>query len=266
MVSSHQLEFSLIHYIPDVVNGEFVNIGVVLFDEGGGVRLRFTKDWRRVRALDPSADIETLQALEEDLNAQLARGVLDRSTLLKKLQDYLSNGIEFTPMQGVLAEDVASELETLARIYLERRRAGVRESSGRAAILAQMKDAFEQAGIWQHMRHRIAAAQYTHRGDPLKIDCGYRPNGVIKMFQAISLENDTDAAKVLAFSYPELSAGIARAENAKTELTAIVEAELDRSDDQIAFALAVLQRTAIKVATTGELPAIATMARRELRV
>src|SRR5512133_560544 len=141
-LATKKLEFSLIHYIPNVVNGEFVNIGVVLFDDAGGLRLRFTKDWRRVRALDPAADIETLQALEEDLNAQLTRGALDRPTLLKKLQDYLSNGIEFTPTQGVLAEDAASELETLARIYLGRRPAGVRESSGRAAILAQMKDAF----------------------------------------------------------------------------------------------------------------------------
>jgi Protein of unknown function (DUF3037) len=261
-----QLEFSLIHYIPNVVNGEFVNIGVILFDDDGGVHLRFTHDWRRVRALDPAADIETLEALESDLDAQLTRGVLDRPTLLTKLQDYLTSGIEITRAQGVLAEDAASELETLARIYLERRRAGVRESSGRAAIFASMKTAFEEAGVWRHMRHRIAASQYTHRGDPLKIDCGYRPNGIIKLFQAVSLENDTDAAKVLAFSYPGLRDGIFRTESAKTELTAIVEPDLDRNDDQIAFALAVLAKTDIAVASTSELRNIAARAAVDLRV
>jgi hypothetical protein len=263
MIKTTQLEFSLIRYVPDAVKGEFVNIGVLLLD-GAQTHLRFTKDWRHLHALDPAADVETLQALEEDLNAQLTRGVLDRPTLLKKLQDYLSNGIELTPMRGVLGEDAASEIEILARIYLERRRRGVREAVGRAAILAQMREAFEQAGVWDHMTHKIAAAQYTHRGDPLRIDCGYRPNGVIRMFHAVSLASDTDAAKILAFSYPELREGIARVEKAKTELTAIVEPELDRNDDQIAFALAVLRKSEIEVAAVADLPRIARVARTEL--
>src|SRR3954447_13073098 len=130
-IATKQLEFSLVHYIPNVVNGEFVNIGVILFDDDGGVNLRFTHDWRRGRGLDPAADIETLEALESDLNAQLTRAGLDRSTLLTKLQDYRRSGVEITPARGVLAEDAASEVETLARIYLERRRAGIRENTGR---------------------------------------------------------------------------------------------------------------------------------------
>ena len=265
MIATKQLEFSLVRYIPDVVKGEFVNIGVLLLD-GAATHVRFTKDWRRVRAIDPAADIETLQALEEDLNTQLTHGVLDRATLLAKLQDYLSSGIELTPIRGVLAEDAASEVEALARIYLGRRRATARESAGRAAIFAVMKQAFADAGVWQHMRHRIAASQYTHRGDPLRIDCGYRPNGVIKLFHAVSLESDTDAAKILAFSYPELRDGIRRAESAATELTAIVEPDLDRNDDQIAFALAVLAKTEIRVQAANELPAIAARAHEELRL
>jgi len=264
MSANSQLEFSLLHYIPNVVSGEFVNVGVILFDNAGNVHLRFTRDWRRVRGLDPAADIETLEALESDLNVQLTRGVLDRAALLAKLQDYLTSGIEITPAQGVLAEDAGTEIETLARIYLEGRRSVVREQAGRTAIYAQMKQAFSDAGVWQHMRHRIAASQYTHKGDPLKIDCGYRPNGVIKMFQAVSLENDTDAAKVLAFSYPELREGIARAENAKTELTAIVEPDLNKEDDEITFALAVLGRAEIKVANTTDLSPIAEQARTDL--
>lgn len=262
----HHFDFSLIHYMPNVVNGEFVNIGVLLFDEAGGARLRFTSDWRRVRAIDPDADLGVLQALEEDLNAQLAHGVLDRGTLLKKLQEYLSNGLQLTRPKAVLAQDAAEELETLARMYLERRRVAGDKGTGRAAIVAQMKDAFEAAGAWRHMQHRIAAAQYTHKGDPLKIDCGYRQNGVIKMFHAVSLATDADAAKVLAFSYPELRDGVRRVANAGTELTAIVEAELDRGDDQVAFALAVLEKTEIKVASTAELAVIAKNARLELRI
>ena len=64
------------------------------------------------------------------------------------------------------------------------------------------------------MRKRIAASQYTRPGDPLKVDCGYRPNGVIRMFQAVSLEGDLEAAKVLAFAADKLRAGVQRVEGA----------------------------------------------------
>ena len=90
-----------------------------------------------------------------------------------------------------------------------------------------MKDAFESEGVWGLMRKEIAAETYTYKGDPLKIDCAYRPNGTIKMFQAVALSSDVDSAKVLAFSHPQLVAGIARELKAETMLTAIVEDGLD---------------------------------------
>jgi hypothetical protein len=116
------------------------------------------------------------------------------------------------------------------------------------------------------MRKRIPVAEYTGKGDPLRIDCGYRPNGVVKMFQAVSLESDLDAAKVLAFTFPQLREGIARVEGAKAELTAVVEDDLDRNDDAVDFALITLARNEIAVAQMSALPEIAARARVELRV
>jgi hypothetical protein len=262
-----QCEYILLRYVPDAVREEFVNIGVILL-EGEAAHLGFTHDWRRVRCLDPAADVETLANMETDLSAQLARGVLDRATLLGKLQDYCSNGLQFTAPKGCLAQDAAQELETLARLYLQPR-AGhgpAARDSARQQIVAQMKDAFTQAGVWARMRKKIAAAPYTHKGDPLKIDCGYRPNGVIRLFHAVALAGETDTAKVLAFSYPDLRDGLLRAENVRSELTAIVEPDLNRADDAIAFAVAVLQRSEIAVATTAELTRIADAARVELKL
>ncbi len=269
MADLKQLEFMLIRYVPDAVKDEFVNIGVLMLN-GDSADLRFTRDWRRVRCLDPAADIEMLEALEADLRQQLTAGVLDRPTLLKKLQDYLSNGLQLTPAKGCLAEDPAQELQSLAQMYLEQRvwRGSPTRVSARRAIYNNMKQAFEQAGVWQSrlMKKDIAAAQYTHKGDPLKIDCGYRPNGVIKMFHAVSLDSDLDAAKVLAFTWPDIRDGITRVEQTKSELTAIVEPDLDRSDEAILFALATLERSTIAVATTSELPRLAETARLELKV
>ena len=43
------------------------------------------------------------------------------------------------------------------------------------------------------------------------------------MFHAVSLAADVEAAKVLAYSAPRLLEGVRRIENARLELTAIVE-------------------------------------------
>ena len=57
MADFKQCEFFLLRYVPDVVKGEFVNLGVVLLEEGddGFTGVRFPRDWRRVRGLDPEA-------------------------------------------------------------------------------------------------------------------------------------------------------------------------------------------------------------------
>ncbi len=43
------------------------------------------------------------------------------------------------------------------------------------------------------------------------------------MFQAVSLEGDAEAAKVLAFSAPQMARWGGRVEGARLELTAVVE-------------------------------------------
>ena len=124
------------------------------------------------------------------------------------------------------------------------------------------------------MRKQIPVSAYTKPGDLLRIDCGYRPNGVVRLFQAVSLEADAEAAKVLAFSAQAIAQGVARVENATLELTAIIEPirrseteELD--EDRIAqyrFAVEAMEEHAIRVLTTSDLSRVAEAARRELHV
>jgi hypothetical protein len=167
----------------------------------------------------------------------------------------------------VLTEEPAQEMDRLETIYLKRfQRAARREQSGRAAILDKMRSAFQHAGAWDLMRKEVPAADYTHKGDPLKIDCGYQPNGVVKFFHAVSLATSVDTAKVLAFSYPQIREGVARINQAKTELTAVIEPNLPHADEAIAFALDTLVRSSILVATTDELTGLAQLAGRDLHV
>jgi hypothetical protein len=261
-------EFMLVRYAPDPVKGEFVNIGVVLLESGAGrgfTGVRFTRDWRRVRCLDPEADLEVLDRLEADLRGELAGAA--REQVLHLMQQSFSGALQVTAATAVLAADPAGELDRLAELYLATSRAeSRRDASGRQVVLGQMRAAFEQAGVWKAMKKRIAAADYTRPGDPLRIDCGYQPNGTVRMFHALSLTTDVDAAKVLAFTFPRLAAGMQKQERVGAELTAIVEDQLDRSDDEVAFALETLAASSILVAPARELPGLAERARSELKL
>jgi hypothetical protein len=272
-----QCEFSLIRYVPDVVKGEFVNIGVVLREAGQDANgleraaaVRFTRDWARVRCMDPEADVALLESMEAEIAERLLRGVEPRvnaKPMLETLEDSLSNSVQLTEMRGTLAESLPAEMEQLLRMYVEplKVKAERREARGRAAIAGAMRTEFERAGVWRLMRKRIAAAQYTQAGDPLKIDCGYR-NGLVKMFHAVSLENDVEGAKGMAYSAAALRAGVLRDEGVELELTAVVERIATVADqEQYGFGVSVMEREAIRVLTVADLGRAAETARRELR-
>ena len=278
MPERKQCEFQLIRYVPDPVKNEFVNIGVLLrAAEGGQSELRFTRDWSRVRCLDPDADTQMLEALEIEVGQRLANQPADhRRPILGLLEDSLSNGIQITETKAYLAETFVAALEDLMRRYVDTPpRARSQRRTGRSALLAAMRTRFEEAGVWALMRKNIAAAKYTKPGDPLRIDCGYRPNGVMHMFQAVSLETDTDDAKLLAFSALSLIDGVKRMDKAELELTAIVEPlrqteqKEEPSEERVAqyrFGVEIMEEHTIRVMTTTDLPRIAETARRELRV
>ncbi len=284
MAQRKQCEFHLIRYVPDPVKNEFVNIGVVLRGEGAGSSgaVRFTRDWGRVRCVDPGADTQMLEALEMEVRRRLEREENESRPVLATLEDTLSNAVQITEAKAYLAENYLTGLDELMRLYIDspkRERPGRR--SGRAAIQAVMRASFERAGVWSLMRKQIAVAKYTRPGDPLRLDCGYR-NGQVRMFQAVSLETDLEAAKVLCFSSEALRQGVFRIEKAPLELTAVVEPlrglnseasrERDFDDldpDRVAeyrFAVEIMEDHEIRVLTTADLPRVAETARRELHV
>jgi hypothetical protein len=80
------------------------------------------------------------------------------------------------------------------------------------------------------------------------------------------LPNDVNGAKLLAFSFPDVAAGIFRTEGKRAQLTAIVNDNLDPEDEHVSFALETLARHEVRVAPLAELPAIAKLAAREIRI
>jgi len=278
-------EFQLLRYVPDAVRNEYVHIGVILREQRGlqtnspaaagpePPLVRFTRDWRRVRCLDPEADTALLEGMESELQKRFAAD--PEGNLMRLLNESLSLSVQMTEAKAYLAESLPAGMEELMRLYVEPpARERIPRLSGRAAIQAKMRTEFERAGVWELLRKRIAASEYTRPGDPLRIDVGYRPNGVIRMFHAVSLEPGVEMAKVLAFSAAGLRAGVERVEKASLELTAVIEpaARLGASDEEperlemYRFGVETMEEHQIQVLTTSDLGRVAETARRELRV
>jgi len=268
-------EFQLLRYVPDAVRNEYVHIGVILREQGSAdaAEVRFTRDWRRVRCLDPDVDTALLEGMESELRRRFQAE--PDGGLMRLLSESLSLSVQMTEPKAYLAESLPAGVEELMRLYVEPPpREKVPRLSGRAAIQARMRAEFERAGVWELMRKRIAASEYTRPGDPLRIDVGYRPNGLIRMFHAVSLEPGVEMAKVLAFSAASLRAGVERVEKAHLELTAVIEpaARLGATDaepeqlEMYRFGVETMEEHQIRVLTTSDLGRVAETARRELRV
>jgi hypothetical protein len=293
-----QCEFFLLRYVPDAVREDSVTVGVILRRTGAtlekgqigpGAVVKFTSDWRRVRCLDPDADIATLEGIESELRRRFAAE--PDGNLFHVLEDSFSNCLRMTAGQARLVESAEAGVEDLMRMYVDPpKRERVSRLSGRAAIQMQMRNEFERVGVWDLLRKRIDAAQYTRVGDPLRIDCGYRVSGaeggLIRMFQAVSLDAGVDMAKVLAFSAAGLIAGVGRVEGAGLELTAVVEPVRQGSGIRVQeteidgagigfdverlgvyrYAVETMEEHKIRVVTTADLARVAETARREIGV
>jgi hypothetical protein len=266
-------EFRLLRYVADAVRNEYVHIGVILREQGSreAAEVRFTRDWRRVRCLDPEADTAVLEGMEGELRRRFQAE--PNGNLMRLLTESLSLSVQMTESKAYLAESLPAGLEELMKMYVEPPpRERVPRLSGRAAIQARMRGEFERAGVWDLLRKRIAASEYTRPGDPLRIDVGYRPNGLIRMFHAVSLEPGVEMAKVLAFSAAGLRAGVERVEKASLELTAVIEPAAKLVGDEserleiYRFGVETMEEHQIRVLTTSDLGRVAETARRELRV
>jgi hypothetical protein len=267
-------EFQLLRYVPDAVRNECVHIGVILREQGNpNLEVRFTRDWRRVRCLDPDADTELLEGMESELRRRFTEDPGGR--LMRILEESLSLNVQMTEPKAYLAESLPAGIEELMRLYVEPPpRERTPRLSGRAAIQARMRSEFEHAGVWDLLRKKIAASEYTRPGDPLRIDVGYRPNGIVRMFHAVSFDPGLEMAKVLAFSAAALRAGVERVEKAELELTAVIEpaARVGATDEEperlelYRFGVETMEEHRIRVLTTSDMGRVAETARRELRV
>jgi hypothetical protein len=275
MTDLKQFEFCLLRYVPNVVRGEFVNIGLLLFEPNtdgfGFADLRMTSDWQRATCLDKQIDIEVLQAIETDLRTRLKHpeGV---GSVLRQLEDTFANSIQISPRQSCLAMEPTQELETLCSLYLddpqlESLPAAARPRSERAMILAGIEDALNRAGIWGLRIEKTAAAKYTEkRGDSLVFDFGYVLGTEVRFFQAVPLRTNFNQAIAvnIAHHFPKVADCIYAGKGTRALLTAVVPDGVDRTNPDIEFALDAFKDSNVHVAAVAEMPSIAESLRQEL--
>ena len=81
------------------------------------LEVRFTRDWRRVRCLDPDADTALLEGMESELR-QAAEAEPD-GNLMRLLEESLSLNVQMTEPKAYLAESLPAGMEELMRLYVE---------------------------------------------------------------------------------------------------------------------------------------------------
>ena len=85
-------EFQLLRYVSDAVRNEYVHIGVILREQGSQApaQVQFTRDWRRVRCLDPEADTALLEGMESELRRRFQEE--PEGKLMRLLNESLAKG------------------------------------------------------------------------------------------------------------------------------------------------------------------------------
>src|ERR1700677_3731797 len=202
--------YRILRYTPNLIRDEWVNVGVLLEDSvPAGTRTRRslrlieeTSDLARVRRLHPAADENLLRALPAEFEARLAAPEVQVATYLEKLDQTLSNVLQFSPQKGVLADDFDAELDRLFRDHVAapaRGRSGILENT-RAWIRSRLNDVFRRHRILGRLERGVRVEEFTQPGDPLRLDYAYRYNGTRGYLHALSLGRDPSQAKVLAYT------------------------------------------------------------------
>lgn len=229
-------QYFLLRYTPNIVRGEFINLGVFLYDAAAErLESRLLDDYRRLRRLHPWADLTLLGQLSEQFEQESFEAAGSLEAYLERLQNY-SNLLECSLPKAVIAANFEAELDRLFEAYVREPRYPTRLAAAvegtRAWVRSRLNAVLRAAGLLGHPRleRRARVAAYTQPGDPFAFDFGYRTNGTRGFLHAVALAREADAAKVLAYTAERVRARLA-AEKLRSEFTAVVEALPAEADD-----------------------------------
>jgi Protein of unknown function (DUF3037) len=205
--------YRILRYVPNLLRDEWVNVGVLL-EELPGTRLSAQSARREIRLIDEDAEIARVRRLHPGLDEALLRSLPGEfearlrapsdqvAVYLDKLDQTLSNTLQFGPHTAVLGEDFDGELERLFREQVaapRTARVGVIETTTQW-IRRRIDEVFRRRRILARLEKKVRVDEFTGPGDPTRIDYGYRFNGTRGYMQIVPLKGDTSRAKVFAYT------------------------------------------------------------------
>lgn len=227
--------YQVLRYLPNAVRDEWVNVGVLLYDpESGERRLRLIEEqqeFARVRRLHPHADEGLLRnlggALEDRFGAEGGW-----QAALAKMDNILSNVLQFAPQKGVYTGDLDAQLDQLYTDHVapQRRPGRVGAPGSRAAIRSYCAQVFKTARLWDRLEKNLRASEYTFPGDPMRIDYAYRRNGTRGFLQTLSVSRAPGDVKTIAYTADKI-----RGRVASSEFVAITDVALGAENETHRF-------------------------------
>ncbi len=111
--------FYIIRYVPDVIREEFINIGILVFDQSvtRASLIKLTEDWTRLRHLAQDIDVEVLQALGEDLTRRLAEDP-ESESFINLMKDSFSGNLQISSERSRAAESMNVLADQLMELYV----------------------------------------------------------------------------------------------------------------------------------------------------
>jgi hypothetical protein len=263
-----ECSYFLARYVPDVVKGEFINIGVFLFCPAEQfLDCVFSDDWRRVKHFHPHADTEFFKLLQAYFEQEIGEHKGDFESYVLELQQSYSNLIQLSPPQPCLTPNLRAQLQDLFERYVGARVAGPTEQDTRMYIRQRMTDSLSRYGVLEHrlFEKRIPASQWTGVGDPFAFDFGYKPheqagkpNGRLKLIHSVSLQRDPKLVEALVWTFERVL------EKERSHLTVGHEDNPDPNNPQVRFSQGVLQHEHVRLVPVSGFDEYAQSIRAEL--
>jgi hypothetical protein len=223
--------YHIVRYTPNLIRDEWVNIGVVAYDPAQPrFRVRLIEDetdFSRLRRLHPTSDEAALRGLSSLFESTLSDHRGELSLWINKLEQLLSNTVQFSSQKGLRAADLDSEMDRLFHDQVAAPRARAAVTGSRSVIRSAATQVFRTTGLLSKLTRGIQLDDYTFPGDPLHLDYAYRRNGTRGFIQSLALTREPAQAKVLAYT-----ADAIRAKIEKTEFVAITETELHPEENK----------------------------------
>ena len=285
----HRCELRLLVCEPNPLRPDRVTVGFVLRDTNGDsprVEVRLAPNLRAIQCICPDADLKAIEGTLVEMEPIL-RNITDFEQYLQNMPAECPAEFCFLPGSAVLTNSIDDELALLAQQYLSRPKRRVKLSEiddrpedgngdgnaeeerssqrergneiGRPYIRRRMQEALSQFGLWNVLQKDIPASDFTFKGNPLKIDFGYRShqNDTYVMMHAVSVVANLERATNLALSWSRIRQGIVAKGSGRCELFGIIEDPKFHKSEASRSAIEFMQSEGLNVRPVSTMPHLA---------